>query len=270
MRLLYCGDIVGRPGRAVVAQHLPDLRRDLSLDLVVVCGENAAHGFGITQKICEFLYDLGVDVITTGNHVWDQREIIKYISQDPRLLRPLNYIEGTPGRGCGVFETSSGQKVLVAQVICRLFMKEVDDPFHSLTKCFQEYGLGFDIDAAIIDIHGEATSEKAALAHWCDGKASLAVGSHSHVPTADARILGNGTAFQSDAGMCGVYDSVIGMKKEIAIRRFTSPDTPGLLEPAKGEPTLCGVYVETDDKTGLTLEVRPIRVGGDLIQTEPD
>jgi metallophosphoesterase (TIGR00282 family) len=267
MRLLYLGDIMGKAGRTAVLDRLPALRSDLDLDFVVACGENAAHGFGITVKICEALFDVGVDVITTGNHAWDQREIIDYIPTQPRLLRPLNYQDGTPGTGSGLYESHNGRRVAVCQVMGRLFMPPIDDPFRAVETFLSTTQLGRDADAIVVDIHGEATSEKAAIGVVADGRASLAVGSHSHIPTADTRILPAGTAFQTDAGMCGPYDSVIGMDAGIAVRRFVETVPGERLEPATGPATLCGVIVDTDDDTGLAVAVYPFREGGDLAGT---
>lgn len=270
MRLLYCGDIVGRAGRDAVVAALPEMRRRLAVDFVVVNGENAAHGFGITGKICQELYAAGADVVTTGNHAWDQREIIGYIDGDPRLLRPLNYPRGTPGRGAAVFDAPRGRKVLVMQVMGRLFMDPLDDPFAAVEGQFAKYRLGAGIDAVIVDVHCEASSEKMALGHYCDGRASLVVGSHSHVPTADAHLLPNGTAYQTDAGMCGDYDSVIGMKKDAAISRFVRKMPGEKLTPADGEGTVCAVLVETDDATGLARRISPVRLGGCLAPHWPE
>ena len=270
MRLLYLGDIMGRTGREAVAARVPELRDRLGLDFVVACGENAAHGFGITAAICQQLYDAGVDVITLGNHAWDQREIISFIQGEPRLLRPLNYPPDTPGQGVGFYRSARGLRVIVVQVICRLFMDALDDPFRALEQCLSRHPLRDAADAIIVDVHGEATSEKAALGVVADGRASMVVGSHSHVPTADTRIMPGGTAFQSDAGMCGCYDSVIGMRKEIAAQRFITKMPTERLEPADGDATICGLYVETDDRTGLALRAEPLRLGGVLKQASPE
>lgn len=269
MKLLYCGDVMGRSGRDAITRHVPALRQSLGLDFVVACGENAAHGFGITAAICEEFYQAGVDVITLGNHAWDQREIVDYIKQQPRLLRPLNFPEGTPGQGSGVFMSATGRKVYVAQVICRLFMEAADDPFRAVKQALDLQRMPATVHAAILDIHGEATSEKAGLAYLADGRVSMAVGSHAHIPTADTRIMPGGTAFQTDAGMCGDFDSIIGMKKDLALHRFTNRVPGSRLEPATGEATLCGVYVETNDATGLAARVEPVRVGGLLKQSTP-
>ena len=264
MKILFCGDIVGRSGRTVVMDNLKELRRRLELDFVVVNGENAAHGFGITDTICKAFYEAGIDVITTGNHVWDQREIMNYIDGDPRLLRPINYPKGTPGKGVGVFKTSTGRKVLVIHPLGRLFMDPLDDPFAAVEKVLAEHRLAETVDCIIIDIHAEATSEKMAMGHAMDGRVSMVIGTHSHVPTADARILRGGAAYLTDVGMCGDYDSVIGMQKTEAISRFTRKVNKERLEPANGEATLCAVYVETDDRTGLARHIAPLRMGGRL------
>lgn len=269
MRVMYLGDIMGKVGRQAVIDLVPELRDRLGLDFVVACGENAAHGFGITVKICEALFAAGVDVITTGNHAWDQREIIDYIPTEPRLLRPLNYAEGTPGLGAGLYQTADGRRVAVCQVMGRLFMPPIDDPFRALEGFLAGTQLGRDADAIIVDIHGEATSEKTALGCVADGRASLAVGSHSHIPTADTRILPEGTGYQTDAGMCGPYNSVIGMDAGIALRRFVASLPGERLEPATGPATLCGVVVATDDRTGLADSIHPIRVGGELAEILP-
>ncbi len=263
MRILLCGDIVGRAGRSVVIENMPRLRRDLGLDFVVANGENAAHGFGITDKICEELYAYGVDVITTGNHVWDKREIIPYIDRDPRLLRPVNFPPGTPGKGHGVFGLPDGRRLLVVNAMARLFMDAIDDPFAAVDRLLADYPLGA-VDAILVDFHGEATSEKMSMGHFCDGRASAVIGTHSHVPTADAQILPKGSAYMTDAGMCGDYDSVIGMQKETAVARFVRKMPGDRLQAAEGEATLCAAFVETDDATGLARRIAPLRLGGRL------
>ena len=269
MRLLFLGDIMGRAGRDALMEALPDLRAELSLDFVVVNGENAAGGVGITPQICEGLYQTGVDAITTGNHVWDAKEIIGYIGGDARLLRPVNYPKDTPGRGAATYSLADGRRVLVVNVMTRLFMDPLDDPFPALDTVLQTARLGRAVDAVIVDVHGEATSEKMAIGHYLDGRASLVVGTHSHIPTADAHVLPGGTAYQSDAGMCGDYDSVIGMEKEPAMRRFIRKMPTGRVPPATGPATLCGVFVETDDATGLARTVAPLRRGGILAPAGP-
>jgi 2',3'-cyclic-nucleotide 2'-phosphodiesterase len=269
MRLLYCGDVVGRAGRKVICDRMRQLRRHLELDFVIVNGENAAHGFGISPEICREFYDVGVDVVTTGNHVWDRREILEYIDRDPRLLRPLNYPEGTPGLGANVYAADGGRRVMVLQVMGRLFMDPLDDPFAAAEKALRNQRLGHSVDCIVADIHAEATSEKMAMGHTLDGRVSMVVGTHSHVPTADAQILPGGTAYLTDIGMCGDYDSVIGMEKRTAIARFVSKLPTGRLEPANGEATLCAVYVETDEDTGLARHVAPLRIGGRLAPQWP-
>ena len=263
MRLLFLGDVVGRAGRDAVARHLPGLRERLALDFVVANGENVAHGFGITERTARDLYESGVDCITTGNHVWDQREIVATIDADPRLLRPINFPRGTPGRGIGVF-TVGRRRVVVVNVMARLFMDPLDDPFAAVDSVLATQRLGAGVDAILVDVHGEASSEKMALGHFCDGRASIVVGSHSHVPTADAQVLPGGTAYQTDAGMCGDYESVIGMKKEAAVQRFVRKMPGERLSPAEGEGTMCGVFVELDPGTGRALRVDPVRAGGRL------
>jgi metallophosphoesterase (TIGR00282 family) len=268
MRVLFLGDVVGRAGRDAIAAHLPGLRHSLGLDFVVANGENAAHGFGITERTARDLYEAGVDCITTGNHVWDQREILSTIDGDPRLLRPINFPRGTPGRGIGVF-TLGKRRVVVVNVMTRLFMDPLDDPFAAVDAVLATQRIGGGVDMLLVDVHGEATSEKMALGHFSDGRASLVVGSHSHVPTADAQILPGGTGYQTDAGMCGDYDSVIGMKKEAAVQRFVRKMPGERLSPAEGEGTLCGVFAEIADGSGRATRIAPVRIGGRLIPAIP-
>jgi 2',3'-cyclic-nucleotide 2'-phosphodiesterase len=270
MRFLFCGDIVGRAGREVLAAHLPALRKEKKIDFVVVNAENAAHGFGITRKITQELLDLGVDCLTTGNHVWDQREALSFIDHEPRLLRPANYPKGTPGRGAHLYTAANGQKILVVNVMGRLYMESLDDPFATIETILAPYQLGKNVDAILIDFHAEATSEKMAMGHFLDGSVSLVVGTHTHVPTADYHILSRGTAYQSDAGMCGDYDSVIGMEKSLPIQRFLRKLPTEKLQVASGPATLCGLFLETDDQTGLALQVAPVRLGGRLKETPLD
>lgn len=269
MRLMLCGDVVGRAGRDVIARELPRLRRDLALDFVAVNGENAAHGFGITDKICAELYQNGVDAITTGNHVWDRREIMAYIGGDPRLLRPINYPQAAPGSGFGIYRLADGRSVLVANAMARLFMDAIDDPFAAIDRLLRQHPLG-DVHAILIDFHGEATSEKNSMGHFCDGRASAVFGTHSHVPTADYRIFDKGTAYMTDVGMCGDYDLVIGMRKEGSVARFVTKLPGERMEVADGAATLCAVIVETDDATGLARAVAPLRIGGRLAPHWPE
>ncbi len=270
MRLLFLGDLVGRAGRAGVIEALPRLRADWKLDFVVVNAENSASGFGMTPKIADELFSAGADVITLGDHAFDQKEMLSHIEGVPRILRPLNFAPGAPGRGHGVFPATRGRRVFVAAALGRVFMnRPFDDPFSALDAAFRTAPLGGAVQAAIVEIHAEATSEKMALGHWCDGRASLVVGSHTHVPTADAMILARGTAYQSDAGMCGDYDSVIGMDKVEPLKRFVTGMGFERFQPALGQVTLCGTLVETDDATGLARVVTPIRLGGHLRQSAP-
>ncbi len=268
MKLLFLGDIVGRAAREAVIRQVPMWRKQYGLDFVVVNGENAAGGFGITPDIAEGFFAAGVDVISTGNHVWDQQAIQGYIADEPRLLRPCNFPAGTPGRGAGLFQAGAYQ-VLVVNVMGSLFMETLDDPFACIERELSACPLGDVADAIIVDMHAEATSEKMAMGHFCDGRASLVVGTHTHVPTADAQILPEGTAYQTDAGMCGDYDSVIGMEKHEPLSRFTTKLRNGRFSPAAGTPTLCGVIVETDPKTGLATSILPLRAGGRLSSSAP-
>ena len=269
MKLLFCGDVTGRSGREAVQSHVPKLRKRLGLDFVIANGENAAGGFGITERICAELFTSGVDVITGGNHSWDQREALAFIDREPRLLRPHNYPDGTPGRGVAVFTASGGKKVMVVNLMGRLFMDPLGDPFACIESALAGQRLGRTVDAIVLDFHAEATSEKMAMAHAVDGRLSLCVGTHTHVPTADAMILPNGTAYQSDAGMCGDYNSVIGMDKVVPIARFKRKLPTDRLSAANGEGTLCAVYLETDDATGLARRVEGVRLGPWLAQAEP-
>ena len=265
MRLIFLGDIVGRTGRDAVSRELPRLRARYLPDLVVINGENAAHGFGITEDILRQILDAGADVVTLGNHSFDQREALVFIERYPNLLRPLNYPDGVPGRGVGLFPTASGRRVLVINVMGRVMIEPMlNDPFPALMRELELCPLREGCDAILIDLHAEATSEKMALAHYFDGRASLIVGTHTHVPTADHQILKGGTAYMSDAGMCGDYDSVIGMAKEEPISRFLRKLPVERMKPAEGEATVSGVAVETDDQTGLALMIAPIRIGGRL------
>ncbi|GAB5469471.1 MAG: YmdB family metallophosphoesterase [Rhodospirillales bacterium] len=269
MRILFLGDIVGRPGRDALAEHLPGLRRSLALDFVIANIENAAAGFGITKALAGDILACGVDAMTGGNHSWDQREALSFIEQEPRLLRPANYPAGTPGRGVSLFQTAKGQKVLVINVLGRLFMQALDCPFQTVERALANYRLGGTVDAVIVDMHAEATSEKMAMGHVVDGRASLCVGTHTHVPTADTMILAGGTAYQTDAGMCGCYDSVIGMDKTVPMARFVKHLPTERMSVANGPGTLCGVLVETDRASGLAVTVEPLRIGGPIRQADP-
>jgi hypothetical protein len=269
MRIAFFGDVVGRSGREGLAEHLPRLRRDLGLEFVIVNAENAAAGFGITEATARELFAAGADCLTLGNHSWDQKEALTYILREPRLLRPLNYpaFSEAPGRGAQLFETERGRRVLVISLLGRVNMDALDDPFAAVDRELAACALGEAADAIVVDMHAEATSEKMAMGHFCDGRASLVVGTHTHVPTADAQILDGGTAYQTDAGACADYDSVIGNQKEEPLRRFTTRIAGGRFKPAEGPATVCGVYVETDEASGRARRIEAIRVGGRLSQT---
>jgi len=261
---------MGRSGREAVEKYLPDIKRNLRTDVVIVNGENAAHGHGITGKICKDLYDLGVDCITTGNHIWGQKEIILYIDRDPRLLRPDNFPKGTPGKGTYLHHLDDGRKILIVNYMGRVFMEPLDDPFAAVNDLMKQVVLRKNVDAIFIDFHAETTSETMAFAQMLDGKASGIVGTHTHIPTADARVLTKGTAYQTDAGMCGDYDSVIGVHKEIPILKFTRKMPTERMTPADGDGTLCGTFIETDDITGLAKNIAPVIAGPFLKNTMPD
>jgi 2',3'-cyclic-nucleotide 2'-phosphodiesterase len=270
MRILFIGDIVGRSGRATVLQRLPQLVRSWKLDFVIANGENAAGGFGITEVIYQELVDAGVDVITGGNHSWDQKEALVFIERAPKLIRPINFPPGTPGRGAALLEARNGARVLVINAMGRIFMDPLDDPFAAVDRELSACPLKAAVDAIVVDIHGEATSEKQAMGHFCDGRASLVVGTHTHAPTADHRILPQGTAFISDVGMSGDYDSIIGMDKDEPLTRFLRKIPGARFEPALGEATLCALAVETDDATGLARRLGAVRLGGILEECKPE
>ncbi|POF31131.1 TIGR00282 family metallophosphoesterase [Roseibium marinum] len=270
MRILFLGDLVGRVGRTAVIEKLPDLVEANQLDFVIVNGENSASGFGITEAILQDVLDAGADVVTTGNHVWDQRDTLVYIERQDRLLRPVNYPPGTPGRGAHLFTARNGAQVMVANVMGRVYMDALDDPFAVIDKVVDSCPLGQVADAIIVDMHAEATSEKQAMAHFLDGRVSLVVGTHTHVPTADHQILESGTAYMSDAGMCGDYDSVLGMDKEEPVNRFQRKIPGARFAPASGIATISGVAIETDDRTGLAERIAPVRIGGRLEPVLPE
>lgn len=270
MRILFLGDIVGRGGRDAVAAALPDFRARLQLDLVIVNGENASHGFGLAPEMARALFDAGADVVTLGNHAWDRREIIPFFATEKRVIRPLNFPAGTPGAGSVILTLADGRRALIVNAMGRLFMEALDCPFRATEELLSRHKLGASLQAAVVDFHGEATSEKEAFAHSFDGRLSLVVGTHTHVPTADHQILEKGTGYMTDAGMCGSYDSVIGMAKAGAAERFWRKMPGERLQPADGPATICGVYLETDDATGLARRIAPLRQGGRLSQSFPD
>lgn len=267
MRLIFLGDVVGKSGREAVYQHLPVLREQLKPDIVVVNGENAAHGFGISEEIYLRLREAGADVVTLGNHAFDQREALVFIAREDRMIRPVNWPGACPGRGATLVDTASGRRVLVINAMGRVMVEPMlDDPFPAVEREISACKLGQDCDAIILDFHGEASSEKMAMGHFCDGRVSLVVGTHTHTPTADHMILSGGTAYMTDAGMCGDYDSVIGMDKAEPLQRFLRKLPVERMRPSEGVGTVCGVAVETDDATGLAVKVAPIRIGGRLSQ----
>ncbi len=269
MKILFIGDIIGRTGRDVVSAELPRLIERLKLDFVIVNGENAAGGFGITRAIANEFFALGIDCITTGNHWADQKEILSFIGDEDRVLRPTNLPKGTPGKGANLYQAKNGQHVLVVSPMGRVFMEPQDDPFAAVGAELDACPLGEAADAIVVDMHAEATSEKMARGHFCDGRASLVVGTHTHVPSADAQILPGGTAYQTDAGACCDYDSVIGMDKFEPLQRFTRKLNTQRYSPAEGPATLCGVFLETNAK-GLAARIEPVRVGGRLKETIPE
>jgi metallophosphoesterase (TIGR00282 family) len=270
MRILFLGDVMGRAGRTAVHEHLPRLRKEWNLDFVVVNGENATAGMGLSTEHAKGLLDAGADCLTLGDHAFDQKDMLRYIEQDQRVIRPMNFSKASPGKGYKLFNAAGGRKVLVIQVLGQVFMKRpFDDPFSALETVLKSHPRGGLAQATIVDVHCEASSEKMALGHYCDGKASLVVGTHTHVPTGDAQILPNGTAFLSDAGMCGDYNSVIGMEKSEPLRRFLTGMPKGRFTPALGEATLSGVYIETDDRTGAATRIEMVRQGGRLQQSGP-
>jgi metallophosphoesterase (TIGR00282 family) len=269
MRLLFLGDVVGRSGRAAVLAGLPRLRTRYKLDFVAINGENAAGGFGITEAILVDLLDAGADVVTLGNHAFDQKEALVFIERQPRLLRPINYPPGTPGKGSGIFKAANGADVLVINAMGLIFMPELADPFRAIDAEIEACRLKQGADAIVIDFHAEATSEKQALGYFVDGRASCVVGTHTHAPTADERVLPAGTAFIGDIGMCGDYQSVLGMAKDEPINRFLTKIPRARLEPSMGPATLSGLAVEIDDATGLAVRVKGLRLGGVLAPTEP-
>ncbi|PRY93925.1 hypothetical protein CLV74_10155 [Donghicola tyrosinivorans] len=270
MKILFLGDVLGRAGRTAIKTHLPRLRKEWALDFVVVNGENASNGMGLSGEHAKLIFEAGADCVTLGDHAFDQKDMLQYIEGDTRVIRPVNYAKTAPGRGARIFSAPGGRKVMVVQVLGQIFMKRpFDDPFSAVDQILRTHPLGAQINATIVDVHAEATSEKMGLGHWMDGKASLVVGTHTHVPTGDAQILPNGTAYLTDAGMCGDYNSVIGMEKAEPLRRFVTGMQKNRFTPAEGEATLSGVYVETDDKTGKATRICMVRQGGRLQSSGP-
>lgn len=265
MRILFVGDVVGMAGRQAIRTHLPHCISRWKVDLTIVNGENAADaGFGITRPIYDEILAAGADAVTLGNHSWNRKEALQFIDDCPRLVRPINYLAGTPGTGAVLIEAKTGGRALVINALGRLFMEPVEDPFCRIAAELDANPLGRAVQATIVDFHCEATGEKHAAGHFCDGRASLVVGTHTHTPSADDRILPAGTAFITDVGMTGDYNSIVGMAREEPLRRFTTGIPLGRFEPASGEATLCAVLVETDERSGLALSIAPIRIGGCL------
>ena len=264
MKILFLGDVVGVSGSSKIVSSLKEQIKLKKIDFVIVNGENAAdQGVGITKKICNDFFNSGVDVITTGNHVWDQKEIMEFIEKEERLLRPKNLIEPAPGKGFNIYLTNDGIKIGVLNLMGNVFMKKCEDVFEISEKFLKDYKLKENYDLLIVDFHGEITSEKNAIGHFFDGKASLVVGTHTHIPTNDTRILKGGTGYQTDAGMCGDYDSVIGMSKENSIKKFLKKDSLKHF-PATGNATLCGVILECNIQTGLAINIESYIYGDQL------
>ena len=263
MKILFFGDICGRSGRDALVKELDHFKKKLNPDFIIANGENASHGRGISKDICKKFFNFGIDVITGGNHIFDNKDVFNFIDDEPRLLRPINYPSDTPGNGFGIYEKNQ-KKILVINVMGTVFMNALDDPFESVRKVINNNLLTKDINASIIDIHCEATSEKMAMGHEFDGKVSLVVGTHTHVPTADAHILNKGTGYITDVGMCGDYDSIIGMDKIQSLKRFKKKIPVGRISPGIGEASLSAVFVETDDSNGLAKSIKSIIVGGKL------
>lgn len=265
MKLLFCGDIVGRAGRDAVLKHLPALKREHAPDFTVLNVDNAAGGFGVSPELARELLKAGADVLTGGDHVWDQKEIVPYLAQEKRLLRPANFPDSVAGSGFGIFEAANGKKVAVLHLLGQVFHKEhAACPFANADKLLEGVRLGAGVAAILVDFHAEATSEKTAMGIYLDGRVSAVLGSHTHIPTADARILPKGTAYQTDCGMCGDYNSVIGFAPEGPLKRFLTKVTKAKMEPAVGEGTLCGALIETDDATGKARAITPLKIGGAL------
>ena len=265
MNILLLGDVVGPSGRKAITEKLPNLIKQKKIDFVVVNGENAADpGVGITKKNVEEFIEAGTDVITTGNHVWDQKETMEFISSEKRLLRPENLIKGSPGIGFDIYNSKNNKKVAVLNLMGNIFMKKCDDVFQAAKKFIQTVRLKKEADFIVVDMHGEITSEKMAIGHFFNGKATMVVGTHTHVPTLDYIIMDKGTAYQTDTGMCGDYDSVIGMNKDNSLKKFLKDPSSSKHHPALGEATISGLMVKADYETGLAKKVEPVIMGGIL------
>ncbi|MBI29531.1 MAG: hypothetical protein CFH21_00640 [Alphaproteobacteria bacterium MarineAlpha5_Bin11] len=263
MKIIFIGDIVGRSGRDALAKYIPLIKNDFEPDAIIVNSENAAAGYGLTKKIAEEIFSLGVDVITLGNHAWDQREMLSYIEEKNNIIRPANYPKTVPGKGEINIQLKNGKNILVIQIMLRLFMNmALDDPFSCADKILQSNSLGKSTNAILIDMHGEASSEKQSFGHFVDGRVTAVLGTHTHIPTADGRILSNKTAYQTDVGMTGDYNSVIGFQKEGPVYQFVHGyRQEGRFKVAEKEAILCGTFVESDDETGLAKKIVMIHYG---------
>jgi hypothetical protein len=265
MKILFLGDVAGPSGCKAVQNYLPQIKKKNKINFVIVNGENASEtGVGITKKNAEDMFNAGVNVITSGNHIWDQKETIEHITKEKRLLRPENLIEGTPGKGFEIYNVLSGEKIAVLNLMGNIFMKKCEDVFSTAEKIFNKFRLKRDADFIVVDFHGEITSEKMAMGHYLDGKATLVIGTHTHIPTSDFRVLENGTAYQSDAGMCGDYNSVIGMNKENSLKKFFNNKEAKKHFPSLGQATLSGIIVDGDLNTGLAKSAKQFLFGGVL------
>ena len=260
MKIFYCGDVVARPGREAILNNLENIKQQYKPDVIIINADNAAHGFGVTPGIARDFFAKGADAILCGNHVWNQKDIIPFINDNKKIIRPLNYGEGHPGRGFCEVTLPNGRIILIIQVVGRVYMEAVDCPVKSIDNLLKSYNLSKTVDAIFVDIHAEATSEKQAFGHYFDGRVSAVIGSHTHVPTMDYKILPNGTAYMTDVGMCGDYDGVIGFEKEEPVARIARKYTGGRLIPCKGKGTLSAVLIETDDKTGLAINIEYIKI----------
>ncbi|MBD5397926.1 TIGR00282 family metallophosphoesterase [bacterium] len=268
MKILFLGDVVGKSGRKKLFSLIDTIVSKLKIDFTIVNAENSAHGFGINPDIAQKFFMYNIDVLTTGDHIWDQMTIKPYLQEEPRIIRPLNYKKYNDGNGYKIYTSKNGKKILVVNLLGTLFMREdIENPFLTMNNLLNNYKLGQNVDAIFVDFHAEATSEKMSLAHFLDGRVTAVIGTHTHIPTSDNHILPNGTAFQADAGMCGDFNSSIGMQTDVSISRFLGEGEHTHLCPAEGEATLCGVIIETDDKTGLAKNIEPLRIGGILPQT---
>ena len=260
MRIFYCGDIVARSGREAVLNNIGRIREEYRPDVLILNVENAAHGFGVTPGICRDFLEKGADILVTGNHFLNQREIVPFLDDCKKIIRPANIPDTNPGKGFVIHELADGRRIMVIQVLGRLFMEAVDCPAQTVDNLVKNYNLGKNIQAILVDIHAEATSEKLSLGYYLDGRVSCVAGTHTHVPTADARILSSGTAYITDVGMCGDYNSVLGFDSAAPINRLLRRYTADRLTPANGQGTLYGIFVETDDATGLALSIQQVKI----------